>query len=291
MTQPPPPSASVSQAHTQANSLLEVSPAFSNLGSTTKTRSWVALGAVVLVLLAALSWGLFGTVTLQQTMGGISVSNGLPYEISIPKAGRIGRLGPEGHVYSQGDEIASVLPYDGGPVYSVKAPARMLVTGWETVLGSPVTPEVPIGRGVLLGLQPEVGGVSTNDPLVAVTFVPLVDYQGFAEAVSIEVAVLNLGGEPTTYPAKMVSFSAYPSSEARIAQITGSPTLAANVMEVTGGEAYFVALGFENPDDAQAVAAATQSADPRSITSGQAATILLTKVSSNPLEVLFGSGL
>jgi len=291
MTQPPPPSASVSHARTQANSLLEVSPAFSNLGSTTATRSWVALGAVVLVLLAALSWGLFGTVTLQQTMGGISVSNGLPYEVSIPKAGRIARLGPEGRVYSQGDEVASVLPYDGGPVYSITAPARMLVTGWETVLGSPVTPEVPIGRGVLLGLQPEVGGLATNDPLVAVTFVPLVDYQSFAEAVSIEVAVLNLGGEPTTYPAKMVSFSAYPSSQDRIAQITGSPTLAANVMEVTGGEAYIVALGFENPDDAQAVAAATQSADPRSITSGQAATILLTKVSTNPLEVLFGSGL
>ncbi len=285
-----PPTDSLSHSRTQTSRLLEVSPAFSNLGSTTATRSWVALAAVVLVLLAALAWGLFGTVTLQQTMGGISVSNGLPYEVAVPKAGRVARMAPVGRVYSKDDELASIVPDDGSPAYTITAPAPTLITGWEAVLGSPVVADLPIGRGILLGLRPDSGGLSTDNALVAITFVPLSDYQLFANAVAIDVAVLNLGGDPTTYPAKMVAFSSYPSSEARIAQVTGNATLAAEITQETGGQAYMVALGFANPEDAEAVTQDTRSGDEQRITSGQAATVIVTKVSSNPLSVLFGSG-
>lgn len=288
-TNPAPPTA-VSESRTQANSLLEVSPAFSNLGSTTATRSWVALAAAVLVLAGALAWGLFGTVTLQQSVEAISVGNGLTYEISAPTAGRIAKIGPVGQIYAQGDPIATVVPDDGSAPYTLDAPAQLLLTSWDAILGSPVGTDIPIGRGVLLDLQPAAGGLSTDKALVAITFVSLSDYEVFANAVSLDVSILNLGGEPISYPATMVEFSAYPSSQDRIAQLTGNATFAADITEQTGGDAYMVALGFANPEDAQAVAAASQSGDPGSITSGQAATVVITEVSDSPLQVLFGSG-
>ncbi|MDA2987203.1 MAG: hypothetical protein O2789_05660, partial [Actinomycetota bacterium] len=96
--------------------------------------------------------------------------------------------------------------------------------------------------------------------------------------------------DPQTYEATLVSFATYSSSEDRIAQITGNPTYAATVVEETVGEAYLVALGFANSEDAAAVAKASESGDPTDITSGQSATLVITKVSSNPLRVLFGSG-
>lgn len=291
VTQTPPAAAtSIAESRTQANSILEVSPAFSNLGSTTATRSWIALAAAVLVLAGALTWGLLGTVTLQQSVEAISVGNGLTYEISVPKAGRVARMAPVGAIYAAGDQIATVIPDDGSAPYSLEAPAQLLVTAWDSVLGSPVTGEVPIGRGVLLGIKPDVGGIATDVALVAITFVALSDYEVFADAVSLEVEILNLGGSPTSYPATMVAFSAYPSSQDRIAQVTGNATFAADITEQTGGDAYMVSLGFADPDDAQAVASASQSGDAGSITSGQPATVVVTKVSDSPLQVLFGSG-
>lgn len=286
----PAPTTEVSESRTQANSLLEVSPAFSNLGSTTATRSWVALAAAVLVLAGALGWGLFGTITLQQSVEAISVGNGLTYEISSPKAGRIARIGPVGQIYAQGEEIATVVPDDGSEPYTLDAPAQLLVTGWDAVLGSPVGTDAPIGRGVLLGLQPDTGGLATDKALVAITFVPLSDYDAIANAVSLDVSILNLGGAPINYPATLVVFSAYPSSQDRIQQLTGNATFAADITEQTGGDAYLVALGFADPEDAEAVAQASQSGDPASITSGQAATIVITEVSDSPLQVLFGNG-
>jgi len=278
------------EAATHRNTMLEVSPAFSNLGSTTATRSWVALGAVILVLLAAAAWGLFGSVTLQQTVGAISVSNGLTYEVATPKAGIITRLAPVQRLYDEGDTIATVRPDDGGADVDIIAPGSLLITGWETILGSPVTRDIAIGRGVLVGLKPTLAGLTTNDEVLAISFVPLSDYQVLTDALALEVAVLNLGGDPKSYPATMVSFSPYPTSEARIAQITGNSTLAANIMNDTGGEAYMVALGFADSQDAQTVARETSSGDVNQITSGQAASLIITKVSSNPLRVLFGSG-
>lgn len=290
-TNPAPASATaVSESRTQANSLLEVSPAFSNLGSTTATRSWVALGAAVLVLAGALAWGLFGTVTLQQSVEAISVGNGLTYEVSAPKAGRIALISPVDQIYAQGDPIATVVPDDGSAPYTLNAPAQLLLTSWDAVLGSPVGTDVPIGRGVLLGLQPDAGGLATEKSLVAITFVSHSDYEVFANAVSIDVEVLNVGGQPISYPATMVAFSAYPSSQDRITQLTGNATFAADITEQTGGDAYMVSLGFADPEDAQAVAQASQSGDPGSITSGRAATVVITEVSDSPLQVLFGSG-
>ena len=291
MTQTPPDApASAGASRTQANSLLEVSPAFSNLGSTTATRSWVALAAVLLVLIASLAWGLFGQVTLQQTVGGIAVGNGLTLEISVPTSGRVTRLAPIGQLYSPGDEIATILPDDGSPEFTVSAPANMMVTGWQSVLGSPVTPAAPIGRGVVIGASPRTSGLGTGDALVAISFVPLSDYSVFANALSLEVVVMSPGKDPQTYPAKLEGFSRYPSSQARIAQLIGNPTLAADVTAQTGGEAHLVALGFANPEDAKSVADASMSGDPGSVTAGLPATIVITEVSDSPLKVLFGSG-
>lgn len=284
--QPPAPH----EASTRPNPMLTVSPAFSNLGSTTATRSWVALGAVILVLLAALAWGLFGSVTLQQTTGGIAVGNGLTYEVATPKAGIVSRLAPVGKIYDAGQTIATVIPDDGGPEVDITAPSTLLITGWQAILGSPVTADKAIGRGVLVGAQPTLAGLTTDKALVAISFLPLSDYQVLTEAVALDVEVLNLGGEPKSYPATLVTFSPYPSSEERIAQITGNSTLAANIMSDTGGEAYMVAFGYADPADAAKVAAETKSGKVGDITSGQAASVVITKVSSNPLRVLFGSG-
>ena len=289
MTQQSSP-AEANASRSRPNDLLEISPAFSNLGSTTATRSWVALTAVVLVLVAAGTWGLFGKITLQESISAVSVSDGLAFDIATPVAGVVTRVSPVGMLRLSGDDIATVKPNDGGPEVTIAAPAKLLITTWETILGSPVEPGVPLGRGVLLGEPPEVAGLSTDDPLVAIAFVPIEDYQVLADAVSLEVSIPRQGQDPQTYEATLVSFATYSSSEDRIAQITGNPTYAATVVEETGGEAYLVALGFANSEDAAAVAKASQSGDPTDITSGQSATLVITKVSSNPLRVLFGSG-
>lgn len=287
---PTPPAAAATEAKTTPNPMLQVSPAFSSLGSTTATRSWVAISAVILVMVAGLAWGLLGTVTLQQTVGGVSVGAGITYEVATPKAGIVTNLAPVGHVYEPGHPLATVRPDDGGPDITVPAPARLQVQGWDVVLGSPVQPGAPIGRGALIDSDLQMSGLSTKDPIVAVTFVPQDYYEEFANAVGIEVTIPNMGGTPKTYAAKLVSFSAYPSSIERIAQVTGNQTFAEQVTQDTAGETYMVTLGYVDPADAEQVQAAAKSGDKAQITTGQIASIVITKVSSNPLRVLFGSG-
>lgn len=287
---PPSTTPAADQAAATPHPMLQVSPAFSSLGSTTATRSWVAIGAVILLMLAGLAWGLFGNVTLQQTVGGISVGAGITYEIATPTSGIVTKLAPVGHLYEEGDPLASIRPDDGGPDVVIPAPGKIQIQGWDVVLGSPVEASRPVGRGALIDIDPEFSGLTTEDPIVAVTFVPRDFYDVFANALSIEVTIPNMGGESKTYAAKMVAFSPYPSSAQRIAQITGNETFAAEVTQDTAGETYMVTLGYVDPNDAEAARAAAGMNDPTQITTGQLASIVITKVSSNPLKVLFGSG-
>ena len=278
------------ESNTVPEQLLKVSPEFGSLGATTSSKGWIALAGLSLVLVSASIWGYFGTLTVQKTFSAVSVSNGVTYEIVTPTTGTIQQLSPVEQIYNTGDVIAVIDPVDGGPSVNITAQGTLLVMGWEFVIGSPVIENTVLGRGVLVGTSKASAGYPSNNEIVAVSFLPLSDLETLEQSVALKIEMLDYGLNKQTYPAKLDSFGRYPLSERRIAQIIGSETKAAEIMDQTGGEPHLVSFGFLSKDDEAAVVETTSSKEKNRFTSGQDAEVIVTLVSNSPLKVLFGSG-
>ena len=120
------------------------------LGRTTSSRGWLALVALLLVIIGFTIWGLFGTIPVQTTIPA-TVTNGVaPRQITAgvqgtvasllrPKAGGDGTAG--------GTELMAITPRAGGPDVAVKAPVDMGVA-LDVILGSPVEPGTVVAVGV-----------------------------------------------------------------------------------------------------------------------------------------------
>lgn len=261
-----------------------------DLGSTTSTRSWVALAAVLLVMIAALAWGLFGVITVQTTIGAEAAGGGIVYQVTAPTNGVVKAIAPSGKIIGQGFPVAVIDPDDGGPEVPVASDKSVLISTWNVVLGSPVKVGDVIAQGVVFGIPPALAGVDSAQQIAAMTYVPANYVDTIKSAIGLQLVVKETDGDMKAFPATFISADAYPSSEERIALVTGNPTFASQVTETNEGETFAVYLGYANPEDKQALAESLKSGATPLITTGSAATLIITEAQSNPLQFLFGAG-
>jgi hypothetical protein len=262
-----------------------------DLGSTTKSRSWVALIAVVMLMLAAFGWGLFGNITVQTTFGAVAEGGGLVYEVVSDVEGAVSSLSATNVIISAGSPLIAVSPLTGDTTpINVTADNDVIVRDWTVVLGSSVSIGESIGQGVVLGVPPKNSGVASDEPILAVTYVAMNDVQTFAKSLNIEVVIAGEKNNVETFNGTYLGVSAFPEAQERIALITGNPTFAASVTEKSDGAPYAVYLGYADEAD---VARVKSQLVPGSIplyVTGAPATVILTETQSNPIKYLFGDG-
>ena len=210
---------------------------FAQLGTTTSTRGWVALAAVTILVIGFL-------------VGGADI----------------------GATIKAGDAVAVIRPYDGGPDVSATAPFDFAPATYVVLPGSPVKQGDILARGS--ALAPD-GAPSQN--IAAIAYVTLDQIAMLEGAVGMTVTNTAPGAGGAPVAVKLRSVDSQPSTELRVAEVTGNAYYARDVYETSGGAPYMAV--FEYADAGQDV-----SDDP----GGQTGVLTITEWSDAPLQVLFG---
>lgn len=245
------------------------------LGRTTSSRGWLALIALLLVIVSFTIWGLFGTIPVQSTIPATVTNGSIPIQITAgvtgtvatvtqPKSGQSGVL-PAGFV------LMTIQPEGGGAPATIKTPSQMGVA-LQVLQGSPVEAQTVVATGV-----PIAGTGSDGGKAGVYTFVSLDVVQSLqtAESLSVTPTAPDLASTPA--PIKIVGVSAVPESQQQIANLTGNTIYAEDAYADAGGTPYAVLLEYENAADAD------------KITGNAAAEITVTQSTPHPLSLLFGS--
>ncbi|MEY3733784.1 MAG: hypothetical protein RL347_1143 [Actinomycetota bacterium] len=245
---------------------------FAQLGTTTSTRGWVALAAVTILVIGFLVWGVFGTISVQTTLPASIVNGSLPALVASPKDGFLVGGADIGATIKAGDAVAVIRPYDGGPDVSATAPFDFAPATYVVLPGSPVKQGDILARGS--ALAPD-GAPSQN--IAAIAYVTLDQIAMLEGAVGMTVTNTAPGAGGAPVAVKLRSVDSQPSTELRVAEVTGNAYYARDVYETSGGAPYMAV--FEYADAGQDV-----SDDP----GGQTGVLTITEWSDAPLQVLFG---
>jgi hypothetical protein len=272
-----------------------------DLGATTSTRGWVALGAVIILLLAGLIYGLFGSYQNQTMYGGIAIGAGQKFVISASADGVITSLSLTNVVNDAGTPLAQIQPassVEGGAApdanssnaTDVALPNQASIASWNVGLGSPVKVGDVLGDAIIFASKSDLARQGAKQPLVAVSFLSLNDTMSLRSALQLEAVALGKDGKAVSAQVDIVEVSNFPVTEAHIALLTGNPTFAHQVITATNGGAYEVDFGYKNPQDYQEIMSSVKSGSRPPVVTGSLATIIATTISTNPLAFLFGGG-
>jgi hypothetical protein len=251
------------------------------LGKTTSSRSWLALLTVAVVVVATLSWGLFGTIPIQTKLDATISTGSLPIEISAGTAGTASipisqlesvvnqnaRAGTND--FKKGQLLMSITPFGGGTPVKITTPQEMSVS-IRVLQGTPVEPETIVASGA-------PSGTSSSGKANVYAFLSQSDIETVRNAYSLSVSpsAPNLASDPV--PIELYAVDPVSSSAEGIAQLTGNAVYAKSAYLAAGGAPYQVIFNYVNASDANKVSAMTN------------ATITVTKSDSHPLSLLFGS--
>lgn len=140
----------------------------------TNPRGWLALAALVTLLLAAIVWGVMGSIPTEVVSNGILLRGGRTFTIAMPSDGTLLWIAVEpGQNVQHGQMIASLA--DGTPVRSPSAGriGEVLVNQGDLVpAGAPLASIEPDGQGLAAVLFTPFSTGSTIRPGMDVRVVP-----------------------------------------------------------------------------------------------------------------------
>jgi multidrug efflux pump subunit AcrA (membrane-fusion protein) len=242
--------------------------------STTKPRGWIALAAVIAILVIAFIWSVVANIPQQSS--GLGVISSLAYseQVTATADGTFGavNLNP-GVEVKEGEILATITPYDGGPVVVVKSPA----TGRLSSISK------GNGAGVYAGDLLAIVQVSPNPKkgILAVTYLSASDAITYTPGGITSVTITNLAQSATIdAQAEVISVSSSPASEQSMMFQAGSKGTVDKWLESSGGTSYRVALIISSPADIPS------DLIPQA---GQTIQIVNTFGSIHPIELLFGA--
>lgn len=242
--------------------------------STTKPRGWIALLAVLAIVIATLIWSL--VATLPQQTSGLGVVSALAYskDITATADGVLTTAGlAPGGMVTEGDVVAMIKPFDGSADVPVKASA----TGSITSIA-----------------QDDGAGVKAGDAIAAIQIAPdpskgiiVVSFLSAAEAITFDpgetasVSITNLAqGVTTDAQATILSVSSAPATAESMMIQAGSTATMDTWLKQAGGTAYRIVLS---------ISSGTNFPPKLVPQSGQAVQIVNTFGSVHPIELLFGA--
>lgn len=240
--------------------------------STTRPRGWWALATITGVVLAVLIWSVVATIPQQITVPAAISVNALRTTVVAPISGQVAVSVTTGTEVKEGQELATVTPFEGGSATTVTAPTAGTVGSVVVGNGQGVEPGTEI-TSVLRSPNARTG-------TVVVTYLPASGAELFNAEDDVIVVVTDLASSRTyTVPAKVDSVAISPTSVEAISNETGSPAFAAELAKVGNGVVYEVSL---------TLTATSETLPSVNVAPGEIVQIVNTYAEPHPIELLFG---
>ena len=248
--------------------------------STTKPRGWIALIAVVVIIVLTFIWSLVATIPQQTSGTGVVSSLAYTQEITAQTDGIFqtfvdsgaGVLGT-GAAVKEGDVLATITPYGGGAKTVVKAQAA----------GSLSQVSVNNGAGVRAGDRLGVLRISPDPAkgIVIVAYLDEADANTYTPGDVVNVSMTNLAQSITTQAkATVFSVSSSPSTKQAMVVQAGSQGTVDAWLKAAGGNPFRVILTITSDSNIPA------NVVPQA---GQTVNIVNEFGSVHPIELLFGA--
>lgn len=242
------------------------------LGRTTSPQGWLALVALLLVIIGFVVWGLFGTIPVQSTIPATVTNGAYPLQITAGVQGTVATIlkpVPGQGLIAAGTELMTIKPSKGGPNVSVKAPVQMGIA-MEVIQGSPVEPQTVVANG-----SPVASSDSSTGKAEVYAFLSFDVVQTLQSAEKLTVTPNSPELSSTAAPIEITVVGTVPESQAHIAEITGNTIYAEQAYSDAGGAPYAVIFAYTNAADADQVKGTS------------AAQITVTQATPHPLDLLF----
>ncbi len=188
----------------------------------TRPRGWLALIALVILILAALLWGFFSTISTRVTGQGIITVTGKVNNVVSPVSGQITRINLRvGQVVEEGQIIASLFRWDTDPaavqqIYQVVSPYGGRVLEIKAEEG-----QMTERGSAIVSLEP-LGG-----QLEAIVYVTSGEGKKIQPGMDAEVAPMTVKPEEFGYIlGKVLSVSPFPRTQQGMQGVLGMKELA-----------------------------------------------------------------
>ncbi len=245
------------------------------LGRTTSSRDWLALVAMLLVIVAFTVWGLFGTIPVQTTTQATVTNGGFPLQITAGVEGSVASITTNINVnsvaFAAGAELMTIQPTSGGKPVVIKTPVEMVVS-IDIIQGSPVTVSTVVAHGAPIA---NAGTDNGQAQVYAFLGIDVVESLKSAESMTVRPTSPSLASNPA--PIQVTHVGAVPVSQEQIVLLSGNTIYAQQAYSSAGGAPYAVLFKYLNASDAEQV------------TGVAAAEITVTQSTLNPLSLLFSS--
>ena len=240
--------------------------------STTKPRGWIALAAVLIVVVLVGVWSVIATLPQQLTVNAaVSVTN-LRTSLVAPEAGTISVQADVGDTVKKGDEIALITTYADGKTISVAAPSGGIVDSILVNQGQGVEP------GTQIGTVLDAEGRASE--IRFVTFLPANEAILFDVGDEVEVIVTNVEtSKRAAVKARVVLVGASPADVEFATVTTGSPSFARELSDRGGGVVYEVRMSVQG---------GPKTVISSEILPGEIVEVVNTYDEPHPIELLFG---
>jgi hypothetical protein len=239
----------------------------------TPVRGWLALAAVIVVLVVGLGWAFIGRVPQQFSVPAAVSTDPGPTEIIAGTTGAVESLSiSPGQVLAAGDEVARL-----------RTPTGALVTVRAREAGVVREVLVNAGQGVssLDDIAVTASATTTTDDVHIVTFVSAQragPYFFVGQRIKLDVPDVTTGVQQTL-TARISSVADVPSSLAGVNTEVGDPGVAKQLYKAADGSPYRV----EATVDGRAAGAHSAR-----LSSGQVASITVVYGDPHPIDLLFG---
>ena len=175
----------------------------------TSPRSWLALAALGLLLLMALAWGFFGTISSTVQGQGVLIRRGGVRPLGAPAAGVVKRMRVRvGESVAKDQELILLSP--SGP--GAPAPVAVRSPCAARVLGEPVEEGTPVEKGATLLLLDPV-----EEPMRALVYLPVGEGYQVQPGMAVRVSPAPAGRSEFGYLlGRVTSAAKFPTTRAEM---------------------------------------------------------------------------
>lgn len=239
--------------------------------STTKPRSWWALGAIAVSVVAILIWSVVAIIPQQVRANGVVTAVDLIKAVPAPTDGQVEVLVGPGDTVAASEKVATLTPFDGSPAIDLTSPTTGIV---QSQL-------VQQGEGVLMG--DEI--LKIREPASGTRGQIVITYQSASNAVHFQVGdtpqiiITDLAtGETVPVSATVIRVDNVPANLVGMTVALGSVALAEEQTKAAGGEPYAILMRIDDAKDGVEV-----------LQPGEIVQIVQTYAELHPIQLIFGT--
>lgn len=247
----------------------------------TRPTGWLALLALGLILVAAILWGVFGSLPIQVTGQGILLSAGGLHDVISPAAGQVVEVDFEAGDVIQAGQIVAYMIETGQPVsIAVTSPYSGRVVERLVDAGSPIEASAPLLS--LEGLNPD-GRVD----VVAVIYMAPTEGKKIHPGMEVEISPSTVRREEYGFMlGRVASVGQFPATPQGMLRVLGNPELVKTLSAVGAPVEVRVALSTD-ARSASGYAWSSEAGPPTQVDSGTLCTAWITLDQRRPISLIF----